>query len=233
MTQPALALSDVSFSWARTGFSLHVEAFTLEQGERILLTAPSGAGKSTLIGLIAGILAPSTGSIAIAGVDIAALGAAARDSFRANNIGLIFQSFNLLPYLSTLDNVLLPLAFAPDRRRRLGGKAEARAAAEQLLAGIGLPPATYGALKAGQLSMGQQQRVAVLRALIGAPGLIVADEPTSALDAEHRAAFLAMLQAQVSQAGSSLIMVSHDLALAPLFDRTVTLASIARTERAS
>lgn len=233
MTPPALALSDVRFSWPRTGFSLHVEAFALQPGERILLTAPSGAGKSTLIGLIAGILAPSQGSIAVAGVDLAALGAAARDSFRANNVGLIFQSFNLLPYLSTLDNVLLPLAFAPVRRRRLGSKAEARAAAEQLLAGIGLPAATYGRLKAGQLSMGQQQRVAVLRALIGAPGLIVADEPTSALDAEHRQAFLAMLQEEVSRAGSSLIMVSHDLALAPLFDRTVTLASIARTERAA
>ena len=208
---------------------MSIEAFSVGQGERVLLTAPSGAGKSTLITLIAGILAPRQGSIVIGGTDLTRLGSSQRDGLRAENIGLIFQSFNLISYLTALDNILLPLSFAPGRLRRAGGWAQAEKAAKTMLEEIGLPFAETAYTKAANLSIGQQQRVAVLRALIGSPPLIVADEPTSALDSDRQQAFLEMLDGQLDRTGSALLMVSHDLGLTGRFDRTVPLVSFART----
>ena len=230
LDEDAVRFDSVQFAWRqRGGFRIQIPTFHIRPGERVLLVGPSGSGKSTFLSLVAGILSPQRGSIRIGGKELAGLSASARDRFRAENIGLIFQSLNLLPYLSALDNILLPLHFAPVRRNRLGSSD--RAAAQDLLGRLGLPPQVYADLNARELSVGQQQRVAVARSLIGGPALIVADEPTSALDADHRHAFLEVLNSQLKHSSTALIMVSHDETLMPFFDRTVRLADVASTER--
>ncbi|MBO0764108.1 MAG: ATP-binding cassette domain-containing protein [Hyphomicrobiaceae bacterium] len=221
-------LSGVRFAWpGRSAFVLEVDTFTLSARERVLLIGPSGSGKSTFLSLLCGIVAPQSGRTEILGSDLTGLGAAARDAFRAEHFGIIFQMFNLLPYGSVIDNVLLPLSFAPGRRRRATAGASASQEAQRLLARLGLEPNLVRGRSAANLSVGQQQRVAAARALIGAPEIVVADEPTSALDRDRQQAFLELLFAETSAAGAALIMVSHDQSLAPRFDRVVPLADIA------
>lgn len=223
---PALTLKDVHFRWpGRSSFGLSVPAFTLSTGESVLMIGESGSGKSTLLSLICGIVAADTGMVEVGGTDLSTLGAGARDRFRAEQIGVIFQQFNLLPYASVSDNIHLPLRFAPARRKRAGSDE-----AGTLCKALGLPDGILGSV-AGRLSVGQQQRVAVARALIGHPPLIVADEPTSALDAATQDSFLGLLFDQLAATGSSLLMVSHDERLGARFDRVVRLADIAQTER--
>ncbi|MFZ3580646.1 ABC transporter ATP-binding protein [Loktanella sp. DJP18] len=229
MTDSPLALTDVHFTWpGKAGFALSCPSFALSEKERVLLLGSSGSGKSTLLSLVCGIAAPQRGQIRVRGADLGSMRAGARDRFRAEQIGVIFQQFNLLPYASVLDNILLPLTFAPDRRRRAG---DAKAEARRLCAATGLPDDLLS-YPAGRLSVGQQQRVAVARALIGRPPLIVADEPTSSLDAATQDAFLALLFDQVADAGSALLMVSHDERLGARFDRVVRLDDIVKTGRA-
>jgi putative ABC transport system ATP-binding protein len=228
-----IRISDVRFAWpGRGAFALSVESFALPARERVLLIGPSGSGKSTFLSLMCGILAPQSGRIEILGCELTGLGAAARDAFRAEHFGIIFQMFNLLPYGSVIDNVLLPLSFAPGRRRRATAKASAPEEAERLLARLGLDGSRLRGQSAASLSVGQQQRVAAARALIGAPEIVVADEPTSALDRDRQDAFLDLLFAETAAAGAALIMVSHDQSLAPRFDRVLRLADIARTTSA-
>jgi putative ABC transport system ATP-binding protein len=222
-------LEDVYFAWSgRNSFALKVRRFALEAGERVLLVGPSGSGKSTFLSLLCGTLAPKDGRIEILGTDLVALSGPVRDAFRAEHFGIIFQMFNLLPYGTVVDNIVLPLAFAPARRDRATRGSTAEAAARGLLERLGLGQ-DLGWRPAATLSVGQQQRVAAARALIGAPEIIVADEPTSALDRDRQAAFLDVLFAQIKEAGATLIMVSHDPALAPRFDRVVRLEEIAQT----
>ena len=226
MTDSALTLNDVRFRWpGRAPFGLSVPGFRMEQGESVLLLGESGSGKSTLLSLICGIVTADTGLVAVGGTDLSTLRAGARDRFRAERIGVIFQQFNLLPYASVSDNILLPLRFAPDRRKRA-----APDEAATLCVALGLPQGITG-MTAGRLSVGQQQRVAVARALIGQPPLIVADEPTSALDAATQDTFLGLLFDRIAATGSSLLMVSHDERLGARFDRVVHLSDIAKTER--
>jgi putative ABC transport system ATP-binding protein len=223
---PILELNDVRYHWpGRVSFGLDVPAFILEAGETVLLLGESGSGKSTLLSLICGTIIADAGSVAIGGTDIGALPAGKRDRFRAEQIGLIFQQFNLLPYASVLDNILLPLRFAPLRGARVPSPLEA---AKSLCSDLGLPQGALTA-KAGTLSVGQQQRVAAARALIGAPPLIVADEPTSALDAATQATFLDLLFSQARANGSTLLMVSHDARLADHFDRVVQMSDISKS----
>ncbi|MCT8162111.1 ABC transporter ATP-binding protein [Pseudoruegeria sp. SHC-113] len=225
----AIDIRDMAFSWrGRTHFSLAVPELTVAAGEKLFLLGESGSGKSTLLSLICGIATPQTGRVAVQGTDLASLRASARDRFRAEHIGVIFQMFNLLPYASPLDNILLPLAFAPGRRARV---ADPRAEALRLTRALGLDADLVAEARTTELSIGQQQRVAAARALIGAPELIVADEPTSALDAGTQEAFLALLMAQAEAAGATLVMVSHDARLAPRFDRSLDLADIAQVRR--
>lgn len=227
----ALRLSDLRYAWkGASPFSLEIDAFSLAKGRRALLLGASGSGKSTMLSLIAGVLAPDGGAVEVDGVDLAALPRRKRDRFRAERIGIVFQQFNLLPYASPLDNILLPLRFAPARRARVR---DARSEALRLSAALGLDAALVERGRAGALSVGQQQRIAVARALIGAPPLIIADEPTSALDADAQAAFLQLLADQTEAAGSSLLMVSHDERLASQFDQTVPLGDIARISRSA
>jgi len=231
-TPNVIRMSDVRFVWpGRDAFSLAVDAFSLPAAKRILLIGPSGSGKSTFLSLICGIVAPQTGEIDILGTDITKLAASARDGFRAEHFGIIFQIFNLLPYGTVIDNVLLPLSFAPMRRKRATTKGRAEDEAVRLLTCLGLEPHLTRGPSAANLSVGQQQRVAAARALIGSPEIIVADEPTSALDRNRQAAFLDLLFTQVSDAGATLIMVSHDETLAGRFDEVMRLETIAISGR--
>lgn len=227
--QSALILDKVEFQWAgRDAFGLVIPDFQIRSGERVILLGESGSGKSTLLSLICGINAPQSGSIRVDGTEMGALRPAARDRFRAEKIGIVFQQFNLLPYASPMDNILLPLRFAPKRRSGVGN---AHSAALALTDALGLARVVMASSTSDRLSVGQQQRVAVARALIGAPSLIVADEPTSALDAGSQASFLDLLFAQCTAAGSTLLMVSHDERLAPRFDRSVRMEDIATFTR--
>jgi putative ABC transport system ATP-binding protein len=193
----------------------------------VLLLGESGSGKSTLLSLICGTIIAEAGRVSVAGTDIAALSAGRQDRFRAEQIGLIFQQFNLLPFASVQDNILLPLRFAPKRRKRLD---DPNSEATRLCVDLGLPNGVTSA-KAGTLSVGQQQRVAAARALIGMPPLIIADEPTSSLDAASQATFLELLFAQSRAHGTTVLMVSHDARLSNQFDRVIQMADIAHILR--
>lgn len=229
-TANLLEMENVRFRWMdRSAFVLEVPHLSLAPGEKLLLMGPSGAGKSTLLSLVAGIVAPEAGAIHVLGADIAQLPASRRDRFRAEHMGVIFQMFNLLPYGSAVDNVLLPLSFAPRRRARVGPGPEQAKEARRLLVRLGLSDDAITRKRAADLSVGQQQRVAAARALIGRPELLIADEPTSALDPESRDQFLDLVLGEVAGSDTGLLMVSHDPGLAPRFDRVVRLADILRT----
>jgi putative ABC transport system ATP-binding protein len=233
-TSDVIRLAKVRFAWpGQSFFSLAVDSFVLPAQKSILLIGPSGSGKSTFLSLLCGIVAPGSGRIDILGTDIATLPPASRDTFRAEHFGIIFQMFNLLPYGTVIDNVLLPLSFAPSRRKRVTGKGTVEDEAKRLLSRLGLEPHLTNGPSAANLSVGQQQRVAAARALIGKPEIIVADEPTSALDRNRQAAFLDLLFTEVAEARATLIMVSHDESLAPRFDRVMRLDEIARSGEGS
>ncbi|CUH50712.1 ABC transporter ATP-binding protein [Shimia marina] len=229
--RPFLSLKDLQFEWqGRTGFALSVPELSVAEGEKLFLLGESGSGKSTLLSLICGIITADAGHVQIDGTDLGALRPAARDAFRADHIGVIFQMFNLLPYASPLENILLPLSFAKLRRQRVENPKEE---ALRLTSALGLAPELVEQADTRELSIGQQQRVAAARALLGRPRLIVADEPTSALDATAQAAFLDVLMTQTQAAGATLIMVSHDERLAQAFDRCLDLSEIAEVTRTS
>lgn len=225
---PVLDLQGVRFRWpGRAGFALNVPGFSVARGQTVLLLGESGSGKSTLLSLICGTVLADAGQVKVAGTDIAQLSGGVRDRFRAEQIGMIFQQFNLLPFGSVMDNILLPLRFAPERRKRAG---DVRSTATALCAALGLPD-TAPAARAATLSVGQQQRVAVARALIGRPPIVIADEPTSALDATSQAAFLDLLFEQVRTHDTTLLMVSHDPRLSDRFDRVLRIDEVAQIER--
>ena len=225
-----LRFTDVAFSWrGGDAFRLNIASFAVRQGESLLIMGPSGSGKSTLLSLACGIVSPERGGIAVAGTTISDLRGAALDRFRAEHFGIIFQMFNLLPYGSIVDNVLLPLIFARERRSRASHDGEPAQEARRLLERLGLDPALHRR-SAPTLSVGQQQRVAVARALIGGPAIVIADEPTSALDRDHQQAFLDLLFEEAARAGATLVMVSHDATMAPRFERTVELNNLARLD---
>jgi putative ABC transport system ATP-binding protein len=222
---PAVALRDVRFAYRPGVDVLDIAQLTIARGETVFLHGPSGSGKTTLLGVLAGVLRATAGEVRLLGTDISALGSGARDAFRARHLGYVFQMFNLIPYLSVRENILLPVRLEPARRARLGGTP--LAAAVDALAG----ELDLGALldrPIGELSVGQQQRVAAARALIGSPELVIADEPTSALDTDRREQFLRLLFASCQRAGAALVFVSHDHTLMPLFSRVVALRAINR-----
>lgn len=188
-----------------------------------MLLGESGSGKSTLLSMICGTVLAESGQVSVDGQDLGAVSNGARDRYRVEKIGMIFQQFNLLPFGSVLDNVMLPLGFAPERRGRAG---HAPSTAKDLCLALGLPEEVISA-KAATLSVGQQQRVAVARALIGQPPIVIADEPTSALDAGSQQAFLDLLFEQVRAFGTTLLMVSHDPDMASRFDRVLHMQDIA------
>jgi putative ABC transport system ATP-binding protein len=219
----AVEARDLRFTWPGAARPLlEIAHLVIHQGERVFIHGPSGSGKSTLLGLIAGILRPDSGHLVVNGTALHTLGSAARDRFRGAAIGFIFQQFNLIPYLSVLENVLIPCHLSPARRARaLRQAATLREAALRLLERLDLAPDQERPVT--RLSVGQQQRVAAARALIGTPPLLIADEPTSSLDAERRDAFLALLLDECARAGSSLLFVSHETRLAAAFSTVLCL----------
>ena len=232
MSTPLLQVSDLQFAWPGQPLLLDIPAFSLQAGERLFLKGPSGSGKTTLLGLLGGVHQPQQGAITLLGQSLRQLSALRRDRFRADHTGYLFQQFNLLPYLSVLDNVTLPCRFSSLRRERaLRQQPDLNTAAEHLLRELGLSDATLHQRSAGALSIGQRQRVAAARALIGSPELVIADEPTSALDADSRDAFLKLLFDECAQMGSSLLFVSHDTSLATRFDRALSLAELNRASQ--
>ncbi|MBM3566997.1 MAG: ABC transporter ATP-binding protein [Alphaproteobacteria bacterium] len=233
MTDAMVRLEGVKFRW-RAGLPLvlDIPAFDVAKGERVFVKGPSGSGKTTLLNLLGGVVAPESGTLSIRGQDLGALSGADRDSFRADHVGFVFQMFNLIPYLSLIENVVLPCRFSPERRRRIAARGKTPGAeARRILAHLELDPDALAGRPVAELSVGQQQRVAAARALIGAPELVIADEPTSALDADTRRSFLDLLFREVADADATLIFVSHDGGLAQAFDRTVALADLNRAER--
>ncbi len=226
---PAVVMSALRYRWPRAQRDcLVIDELVLAAGERVFVRGPSGSGKTTLLSLVGGVIQPQAGTVRVAGQALDRLSAGARDRFRADHVGFVFQMFNLLPYLSARDNILLACRFSAARRARLRGRntspaAELARLAERLdLGGDVLARA------AAELSVGQQQRVAAARALIGRPGLIIADEPTSALDADRQQAFIDLLRGECAAAGAALLFVSHDLGLARHFDRVLDLTRINR-----
>ncbi len=227
-TDAAVSLHDMTFAWSAGVPLLDISDLHISRGERVFLHGPSGSGKSTLLGLLGGVLSPSAGRLDVLGQDLSGLGARACDRFRADNLGIIFQMFNLLPYLSVRDNVLLSCRFSNSRALRTEAKGGMAAEADRLLTVLGLPEEALSRPVVA-LSVGQQQRVAAARALIGQPELIIADEPTSALDADRRGVFVDLLSEECALSGATLVFVSHDLSLSPSFDRTISLNDINRT----
>lgn len=223
-TADAIRIEGLRFAWPGHPPVLDIDGFMLARGEKLFLRGPSGSGKSTLLGLIAGVLTPQAGRIEVLGHDLTALGAAGRDRIRADHLGVIFQMFNLVPYLSVTGNVTLPLLFSPARRKAAGADAEEEA--RRLLGRLGLTDPKLLERRVSDLSVGQQQRVAAARALMGGPEIVIADEPTSALDADARDRFIELLSEEASRTGAALLFVSHDASLARLFDRAVDLSEI-------
>lgn len=228
---PVLAVQGLRHRWPGADQDLiDLPALRLAAGERLLLRGDSGSGKTTLLSLAAGVLPAAPGCVKLLGQDWADLSAGARDRRRADHIGYIFQRLNLLPYLSVIDNVLLPCRFSARRAARCGpGREAPRAEAEALLRRLDLEPALW-ARPAARLSVGQQQRVAAARALIGRPELVIADEPTSALDERRRDLFMDLLIGVCEAAQAALLFVSHDPRLAPHFPRVLDLQAAALPE---
>ncbi len=193
----------------------------------MFLFGPSGCGKSTLLSAIAGVIDVPKGAVDVSGQDVGALRGGARDRFRVDHIGLIFQVFNLVPWLSAVENVLLPCTYSQRRRARAGD--DPMATTRRLLGELGLDDPALIARPANALSVGQQQRVAVARALIGKPDLILADEPTSALDDAAKAAFVDLLTREAAAAGTALLFVSHDRSLERHFERSVDFQDLNRS----
>jgi putative ABC transport system ATP-binding protein len=226
---PALEISDLVFGWRRQQPILDIPAFRVDAGERVFLEGPSGSGKSTLLGLVAGVTTPDRGRLEVLGESLTGLSAAARDRFRADRLGIIFQLFNLIPYLSVTENVVLPCRFSAARAQRAKEEAGSTTeAARALLDRLGLGELARRGRAVGSLSVGQQQRVAAARALIGSPGFVIADEPTSALDPHAQDVFLDTVLAEADRSGAALLFVSHNPALADRFHRRIALADINR-----
>jgi putative ABC transport system ATP-binding protein len=223
----AIDLQAVEFSWKGQRRLLDVERFTVERGERVFVKGPSGSGKSTLLGLVGGVLTPLSGTVSLLGTKLNDLDASGRDRFRGEHLGFIFQMFNLIPYLTVRENVLLPLQFSAARKKRLADTAPT-VEALRLLTALGLSKQDLLERPVTDLSIGQQQRVAAARALIGRPEIVVADEPTSALDADTRAGFLKLLMNECRAHEITLLFVSHDASLRGQFDRSFAMSDVNR-----
>ena len=223
MNEETIRLDSVRFYWSKVAdFKIYIPKLEIGRGEKVLLLGESGSGKTTLLSLICGFLTPVSGDIVLNEQKLNDLKANKKDQFRSDNIGIIFQQFNLLPYANVIDNITLPLYFSKKRDSRVTNHRET---ALNLCRSLQLSESTI-AMQANKLSVGQQQRVAVARALIGNPSLIIADEPTSSLDASTQKKFLDLMFRQIEEHKSTLLMVSHDSSISNYFDRTINIKDI-------
>ena len=218
----AVQVRNVTFAWPGASTNvIDIPDFSIRQGERIFLLGASGSGKSTFLNLVAGLMNPGSGHVQVLGQNISALGNRARDRFRARHIGFIFQEFNLIPYLDVQSNITLAAQIAGTDGKLV------RDRMEELLDALRISRPVPGQ-RADQLSVGQQQRVAVARAMINQPELIVADEPTSALDDAVRDEFIRLLLSIQERTSATILFVSHDRSLVRHFDRVAAMSDINR-----
>jgi putative ABC transport system ATP-binding protein len=224
MTKPIIELTDVRFSYPGTQGEavLDIPSWSLDTNQKAFIYGPSGCGKSTLLSLISGLLNCRQGVAKVLGQDLSQMSGSQRDRFRAKNIGYVFQQFNLIPYLSPIENIQLAAHFSKN-----GSAASSLDEIKDLLNELNIAASEHKK-KTRQLSIGQQQRVAIARALINKPKLLIADEPTSSLDKANRDGFMNLLIEQTEESGVSLLMVSHDMDLAKYFSRVESLPEINR-----
>lgn len=241
MPNAMIEIKNLTFAYAKSKINcIDIESFVVNKGERVFLYGPSGSGKSTLLGILGGVLvadaqhenaSPANENACVVSLmdnNLTTMKPHARDKFRADHIGFLFQQFNLIPYLSVFDNVLLPCKFSAKRAANAVATGNTlHQEVERLLLKLDLQPALFNR-PVTQLSVGQQQRVAAARALIGKPEIIIADEPTSALDADRQAIFLELLLQESAASNATLLFVSHDRRLANTFDREINLSELNR-----
>jgi len=223
MSSPVIDVRNLVFTYPTSDFRLSVKEFQMQAGERVFLYGPSGSGKSTFLNLISGLMAPSSGHLHVLHLDMTAASAAARDKFRSQHIGCIFQQFNLIPYLSAEENILISSWNSSLRWRSQtfsSPRDEAAFLAQRLDVAQVLHQTT------ATLSVGQQQRVAAARAFMGAPSLLIADEPTSALDAQRQGDFIDLLVELSNEFKMALLFVSHNQALSSHFQRQIDFQSM-------
>lgn len=218
----AIELKSCQFTYTtHSPLVINIDQLEIKKGEKIFLYGPSGHGKSTLLNLIAGVLRPISGDLLVMGHNMNDLSPSKRDQFRGEKIGYIFQIFNLIPYLTIKENIILPCLVNKKRTTE-----DFHRQAEELIDALGLRDHIHK--KVTDLSIGQQQRVAAARALIGNPELVIADEPTSALDEQNTKEFMELLISLWQKKGFTLLFVSHDERLKTYFDRIISLSEINR-----
>ena len=218
---PLIELHELEFYWSgQSEAVLSLDSLSVEKNQHCFIRGDSGSGKTTLLNLLCGIHVATKGSVAVLGQDLTAMDNQQRDRFRGEHLGVIFQQFNLLPFLSVQDNIVLTCGFSKNRRAKV---TDIKQEVERLLTALDLSPAMANK-NVTELSVGQQQRVAVCRALIGSPELIIADEPTSALDLKNRDRFLQLLFQEADKHGSTVVFVSHDQQIAHHFPRVIELS---------
>ena len=223
MIASIIDIQDVRFRWhGQDEDLLYIPKLVINRGEHLFIQGPSGSGKTTLLNLLTGINLPTNGAITVLATPLADLSNSRRDQFRADHLGVIFQQFNLLPYLSLLENVQLPCGFSRQKQAKAG---DVDVSSRRLLAHLGLAESLLNQ-PVSKLSIGQQQRAAMARALIGSPEIVIADEPTSALDSGNRDRFIELLFRETDEQGSTLVFVSHDEHIARQFKRVVNLDQI-------
>lgn len=232
INKPFLSVENLRFRWPSGQQDVvDIPEFSIQKGERLFIRGESGSGKTTLLSLLGGINLPDAGLIKLLGTDIAQLKQSRRDQFRADHIGFIFQLFNLIPYLSVIENITLACEFSSRRKAKALLKSNTlEDEAYRLLSYLQLQDRSLLRKPVSDLSVGQQQRVAAARALIGSPELIIADEPTSALDADTREHFLSLLLSECKHSGSTILFVSHDSSLESKFDRSIHLSKLNRAD---
>lgn len=225
MTTTSILLKDLKFSYPSSTkkpapLVLSIDELEILDGEKVFLYGPSGFGKSTLLNILAGVLEVKSGQVEVLGKNLHSISQGARDHLRGENVGYIFQIFNLIPYLNIKENIVLPCLI----NKKRGAGIDFYEQADELIKTLGLTE--HAEKKVTDLSIGQQQRVAAARALIGNPKLIIADEPTSSLDEKNTSEFMNLILAEWEKRRFTLVFVSHDTSLKAYFPRTISLPDI-------
>jgi putative ABC transport system ATP-binding protein len=224
---PMIRIENLGFSYSGGDFQLRMPGLSIDAGESLAIVGPSGSGKTTLLNLIAGILEPERGHVTVDDTNISGLDDAARREFRVGRMGLVFQEFELLEYLSVLDNILLPYRITGALTLDAGVRERAR----RLAADVGIDDKLDRF--PDQLSQGERQRVAICRAVIVEPPVLLADEPTGNLDPANKGRVLDILFACARANDATLVAVTHDQELVPRFDRVVDFTDFLTTEAAA
>lgn len=218
----AIEISNLKFTCEGSSHRLlDLPKLQIPRSRKVFLQGSSGSGKTTLLNLIAGVLDFEDGEIQVFDQNLKTMSHSQRDQFRGDHMGFVFQLFNLLPFLSVYENIVLPLEFSKVKNAKVKDREEE---VKRLLNALELDPAQYFSRPVKALSVGQQQRVAVARALIGSPEILIADEPTSSLDHDVRDQFLKLLFKECESHGTTVLFVSHDPTLKPLFDDVIKLS---------